>query len=67
MTEQENSVEIELSLSSKEADYLWASVIEFYHKLNNAREGEKLVVDLDERVLVARSLWKKIEDILGKQ
>lgn len=65
MPDEKEFLRISLSLSSKELDYLRAAVVDFYHKMRAAAEGDKLVVDFDERLTVARELWKKVEELIN--
>lgn len=55
-------MEIYLDLTEKECGYLIAAVSELYHKMRAAEEAGPLVVDLSERIQVAKTLWRKIEE-----
>jgi hypothetical protein len=48
-------------LTEMEAAYLNAAVVDFFHKMKSAAEEKSVVLFTDDRYLVAKSLWNKIE------
>jgi hypothetical protein len=56
-------MKIKLNLTDKEAGYLLASVIDFYHKMQDAESNDwGLVLDYSNKLGVAKSLWKKVDE-----
>ena len=48
-------------LTDLEAGFLNAAVVDFFHKMRQAAEEKTFVLFDDDRYLVAKSLWDKIE------
>jgi hypothetical protein len=48
-------------LTEMEAAFLNAAVVDFFHKMKTAAEEKSVVLFTDDRYLVAKSLWNKIE------
>jgi len=44
-----------------EACYLNAAIVEFFHKMRHACESDTPVPHNDERYIVSKKLWNKIE------
>lgn len=53
--------EFVFTLSYYEAAYLNAAVVDFFHKMRAAVELDSPVIVSDERYIIAKSLWDKIE------
>lgn len=53
-------------LSKREAEYLEAAACEFYHKMISAHQDTTYGSFItDEKVHEARSMWRKIEKVVG--
>jgi hypothetical protein len=48
-------------LTEMEAAFLNAAVVDFFHKMKTAAEEKSVVLFTDDRYLVAKNLWNKIE------
>lgn len=52
-------------LTRKEALYLNAAVIDFFHKIKSAKETETLLPTFDEDYRTIKTLWNKVEEKVG--
>jgi hypothetical protein len=57
-------MKIELDLTEKELNYLLAACVDLFHKMRAAEEEGPLVPNFGERMMVAKSLWKKIDEVV---
>lgn len=57
----------DIQLTSHEAAYLVAAVSEFYHHMVSVSVGELGHLLEDERVTVAKNLWRKINHLLEEE
>ena len=48
-------------LTDREAEYLNAAVVDFFHKMRSAAEETTVVLFTDDRYKVAKDLWSKVE------
>lgn len=58
-------MKIELELDEKEIGYLHAALGDFHHKMRDSIAKGSLVAHMDERLIVAKELWKKVIDQTG--
>jgi len=49
-------------LTDREAEYLNAAVVDFFHKMRSAAEETSVVLFTDDRYRIAKDLWKKVEE-----
>ena len=49
------------NLTEMEAAFLNAAVVDFFHKMKTAAEEKTVVLFTDDRYLVAKNLWNKVE------
>jgi hypothetical protein len=57
----EGENEFVFNLTYMEACYLNAAIVEFFHKMRHACESDTPVPHNDERYIVSKKLWNKIE------
>jgi len=49
------------NLTDREAEYLNAAVVDFFHKMRSAAEETSVVLFTDDRYRIAKDLWQKVE------
>ena len=64
MEQFEGEQEYTINLNYMEACYLNAAVVEFFHSMRNACEADTPVPHNDDRYILAKSLWSKVEKII---